>query len=85
MTATPSSGRTRSDNTLALSQVIARLDRLRYGWNLHHDPAKHTPEFRYEFRIFDGPARGVYRGSTATMAATAAQDRMDDLKVGWDL
>jgi hypothetical protein len=78
------SRRTRSDNTLALSQVIGLLERQRMGWFLSHDPDKHTPEFLYELRIFDGPARGVYRGSTATMAATGAQDMLAHYKVGWD-
>lgn len=74
----------RSDNLLALSQVVARCERLRLPWDLFHDPFKVTPEFRYEFRLHDTVARGIYRGSTATMAATAAQDAMNAHRIGWD-
>lgn len=53
------------------------------GWRMQHDPAEHDPDLRYELVILAGPAAGTYHGSTATMAATAAQDALDDHKVGW--
>jgi hypothetical protein len=64
------------DNALALGQVIDLLNVRRIGWSLFHDPSLHTPEFRYELRIFEGPARGIYRGRTASHAATGAQGRL---------
>lgn len=70
------------DNTLALDQFIERCERCRIGWNLHADQER-LPQNRYELRIFDGPARAIYRGETATHAASKAMAVLDEHKVGW--
>lgn len=72
------------DNRLALGQFIDRCERLRLSWYLSHDPTLHTPEYRYELRLHDSAARGIYRGRTATHAATKAIDAMDELRIGWE-
>lgn len=66
------------DNRLALGQVVDRLERAGVSWALFHDPSTVHPEFRYEFRVQVGPAHGIYRGRTATHAATGAQIRLDE-------
>jgi hypothetical protein len=71
------------DNRLALSQMIVRCERVGIGWMLVHDVKKVTPEFRYELRIFDGPARAIYHGRTASHAATKAMAQLDEHQVGW--
>lgn len=71
------------DNTLALGHLIDRCDRAGIGWMLYHDLEKVTPEYRYELRIFSGPARAIYRGRTATHAATKAMAALDEHKIGW--
>lgn len=72
-----------ADNTLALDQFVSRCERVRIAWGLFHDPTLLTPEFRYEMRVHDGPARGMYRGETATHAASKAIAAFDELKIGW--
>jgi hypothetical protein len=73
------------DNRLALGQLVQRCEHARVGWMLNHDPSKVTPEYRYELRIFDGPARDIYHGRTATHAATRAMVALDTHRVGWDV
>jgi hypothetical protein len=71
------------DNRLALDHLIDRCDRTGTAWMLASDYGKATPEYRYELRIFDGPARDIYRGRTATHAATKAMAALDEHRVGW--
>jgi hypothetical protein len=72
------------DNLLALGQMIQRCERTGTGWMLTSDYGKVTPEFRYELRIFDGPARAIYRGRTATHAASKVMAAFDEHHVGWE-
>lgn len=72
------------DNRLALADLVARAERVRLPWMLSHDVDKVTPEFRYELRIFDGPARAIYHGRTASHAASKAIAKLDEHRVGWD-
>src|SRR3954468_9190562 len=50
------------DNRLALDQLIGRCERTGTAWMLSSDYGKVTPEYRYELRIFNGPARAIYHG-----------------------
>lgn len=72
------------DNRLALDHLMQRCGVTRTGWMLAFDPKLVTPEFRYELRIFDGPARAIYRGATATHAASKAMAALDEHHVGWE-
>lgn len=71
------------DNRLALGQLIERCERVGIEWMLSHDRKKVTPEFRYELRIFEGPARAIYHGRTATHAASKAMAALDEHRIGW--
>lgn len=73
------------DNRLALDQFTTRCEHAGIDWFLAHDGHKVTPEFRYELRVHEGPARGIYRGRTATHAATKAMAVLDEHRLGWDV
>lgn len=72
------------DNRLALSQLVQRCEHTGTSFALYSDYGRTTPEFRYELRIFDGPARAIYRGATATHAASKALAVFDHHRIGWE-
>lgn len=72
------------DNRLALGQFIDRAERCGINWMLNYSGGIRTPEYRYELRIYDEPARGIYRGATASHAASKAQAALDEHRIGWE-
>lgn len=73
-----------SDNLLALGQFVQRCEACGIPWGLFFDPTKAIPVNRFELRVYEGPARAIYRGATATHAASKAQRALDDHRVGWE-
>lgn len=63
------------DDRLALASVIDRCERAGIPWLLTYLPQLATATFRYELRLHDGPARGIYRGSNRDARRHPGTDR----------
>ena len=72
--------RTVPDNRLALGQLVIRCEHAHVGWTLSYD----VDRLRYELRVFDGLARGTYRGDTASHAASKVLAALDEHRIGWE-
>lgn len=65
---------------MTFDQFVAQCEQSGIGFSLYADYEKVTPENRYELRVFNGPARSIYRGATPDAAADAALGAIYDAR-----